>query len=178
MKNKIKINLVATSPRVGKYVHIGCGLSDSDKVSSFVAENENKDFLILEVGNHSSKLEGVPFRVKHCNIYKAVECKISQREKLHSNFEFFSPVRCASLKLNEEMFSLLSKSNYDLGVDEVYFNDHILKYIVYTCTDYIDGDNGICNNDFDEATKKVAIFLNDVVTKAKNDYDEIIIERM
>jgi hypothetical protein len=68
-----KLALVATSPEIGKKVFIGCDFNASKKQHDFVDKNHGMAFEILEVGNDTSKLDGVPFKVKHSNIYEAQE---------------------------------------------------------------------------------------------------------
>ena len=168
--------LVPTKARIGKYVQISGEFDDTEK-AKFVSKNKGRDFLVIHIDNFSANLKGVPFRVRHDNIYRVAEVKEGDVDSKESKFIFVNPTRSVTLRVDRTMFDAISKNSGKLEIDEHYINDHVLKYIVYTCTDFIKGENGIENGDFDTDTIEVAKFLDSVVKEAKY-YDEVIIERI
>lgn len=68
-----KATLSAIYPKVGMQVCVG-GYDDNASAGQqrFVDEHYGQLFEVLEVGEYSSKLKNVPFRVKHAHVYEIV----------------------------------------------------------------------------------------------------------
>jgi len=90
------------------------------------------------------------------------------------DFKFYSVAKRASMKVDKNIFQTIDLHHSSLGIDEMYRNDDVLSFVIYTSTDYKKGEYSIEENDFSDEVIKVLKYLQEFINVAKKfDYDEI-----